>query len=263
MRYGLCGLAMLWGVCAANAAETPSVPGTWIVTIGGEARASTQYMGSDDFVLSGAPVIGVRRPGSPEGFHSPRDGTGFALYDNGVFAAGPVGSLIWPRHQGFNSILNVGFTYQAGGFVDYWAVPWLRTRVEALQGFGASDGITATFAMDAIIPLSPALTWSAGPRTRVVTAAAEGPYFSITPVQSTATGLPVFNAAGGWQSVGAGTQLKYHFNPAWASYGFVEYDKLVGATASSPIVTDAGGSTNQWTVGIGLTYSFTIKGLPF
>ena len=66
----------------------------------------------------------------------------------------------------------------------------------------------------------------------------------------------------GWQAVGAGTQPA-SLNPAWATYGFVEYDKLVGATASSPIVTEPGGSANQWTLGIGLTYSFAMRGLPF
>src|SRR6516162_11581602 len=106
---------------------------------------------------------------------------------------------------------------------------------------------------------SAALTWSGGPRARAVTAATEGPYFSVTPVQSSGSG----NAGGGWRSVGAGTQLKYRFNRVWASYGFVEYDKLIGATASSPIVTEAGGSSNQWTTGIGVIYSFGLNGLPF
>jgi outer membrane protein len=271
VRYLLCSLAMLlvWftvsTVEAADAAlpsASPS-PGSWIVTIGADVRAVSQYMGSDDFVVAAVPYFDARRAGSPEAFHSPRDSTGFALYDNGVFAAGPVGALIWPRRQAFNPSLNVAATYEAGAYFDYWAMPWLRTRVEGLQGFGGSTGFTANFAMDAVVPLSTALTWSGGPRTRVVTAAAESPYFSITPAQSIASGLPVFNAGGGWQSVGAGTQLKYRFNPAWASYGFVEYDKLVGSTASSPIVTEAGGSVNQWTMGVGLTYSFALSGLPF
>jgi MipA family protein len=220
-------------------------------------------MGSDDFVIAPVPYFDMRRPESPEGFHSPRDGSGFAVFDNGVFAVGPVGSLIWPRKQGYSSSLNVGFAYQIGGFVDYWALPWLRTRVEGLQGFGAANGVTANFAVDAVVPLSSALTRSGGPRTRVVTSATESPYFSITLAQSIASGLSVFTAGGGWQSVGAGTQLKYRLNPAWASYGFVEYDKLVRASASSPIVTEAGGSVNQWTFGVGVTYSFAMSGLPF
>jgi outer membrane protein len=77
------------------------------------------------------------------------------------------------------------------------------------------------------------------------------------------SGRPAFNAGGGWQAVGAGTQLKYRFNPVWATYGLIEYEKLVGSTASSPIVNGPGGSANQWTFGLGLTYAFTMKGLPF
>jgi hypothetical protein len=79
----------------------------------------------------------------------------------------------------------------------------------------------------------------------VVSHEAESPYFSVTQAQSITSGLPVYNAGGGWQAVGAGTQIKYRFNPAWATYGIFEYDKLVGATASSPIVTDPAGTRNS------------------
>ena len=54
---------------------------------------------------------------------------------------GPVGSWIWQRNtQSYSSSLNglghVSFTGLLGGFVDYWAVPWLRTRAEVMQSFG-------------------------------------------------------------------------------------------------------------------------------
>jgi outer membrane protein len=132
-----------------------------------------------------------------------------------------------------------------------------------MKAFGGADGVVANFAVDAVIPLSPALTWSGGGRARAVTSGLESPYFSITPAQSIASGLPVYNAGGGWQAVGAGTQLKYRFNPVWATYGLIEYDKLIDATKSSPIVTRPGGSSNQWTFGLGLTYAFAMTGLPF
>ena len=150
-----------------------------------------------------------------------------------------------------------------GGFADYWAMPWLRSRVEVLGGFGGATGVMTNLSIDAVILLSTALTWSGGPRARYVTSGLESPYFSVTQEQSIASGLPVYNAGSGWQALGAGTQLKYRFNPTWMTYAFVEYDKLVGVTASSPIVTEPGGSSNQWTLGIGLTYTFTMTGLLF
>jgi outer membrane protein len=224
-------------------------------------------MGSSKWGAIPVPSVGWRRPGSPEAFHSARDGTGIALFDNGVIALGPVGSLIFPRRESYspalNGLGNLGFTYQIGGFIDYWALPWLRTRVEGLEGFGAADGVAANFAVDAVISLSTGLTLSGGPRARAVSAGAESPYFSINQAQSIASGLPVYSAGGGWQAVGAGTQLKYRYDPSWATFGFVEYDKLVGTTASSPIVTESGASPNQWKLGVGLTYSFAMHGLPF
>ena len=271
VRYLLCSLANLLVWVTVSGAEAGDQPlpaaspssGSWIVTIGADIRSTPRYVGSDDFVVVPIPYFDMRHAGSPEAFHSPHDSPSIALYDNGVFAAGPVASLIFPRRHAFNPALDVSATYQLGAYFDYWAMPWLRGRVEALQGFGGSTGLTANFSVDAVLPLSAALTWSGGPRARAVTAATEGPYFSVTPVQSSASGLSVFNAGGGWQSVGAGTQLKYRFNRVWAFYGFVEYDKLIGATASSPIVTEAGGSSKQWTTGIGVIYSFGLNGLPF
>jgi outer membrane protein len=250
---------------AADVAVQPAAaaPSTWIVTIGADIRAVPRYPGSADFNAVPVPYFDIAKPGSPERFHGPLDGVGFAVFDNGVFAIGPVGSLIWSQRQKINGLGGVGMTLNLGGYVDYWAVPWLRTRAEVMQGLGAGDGITTNLYMDAVIPLSSAMTLSGGPRARYVTAATESPYFTVTPAQSLASGLPAYNAGGGWQSVGAGTQLKYRFNPVWATYGFAEYQKLIGPSANSPIVTGPGGTANQWIFGIGVTYSFAMSGLPF
>ena len=262
-------LASLSSVRAADVAfpPAPSAAPQWIITIGGDVRGIPRYPGSKAFDTAGAPYFDMARPGSPEKFHGPIDGLGVALFDNHVIALGPVGTIIWPRDTNDSSALNgligVGTTVNIGGFVDYWAVPWLRSRAEVMQGFGAGNGVTARFLMDAVIPVSPAITISGGPRARYVTSGTASPYYSVSLNESVASGLPVYNAGSGWQAVGVGTQLKYRFNPTWATYTFVEYEKLVGPSANSPIVTGPGGSANQWTFGLGLTYSFAVRGLPF
>jgi MipA family protein len=275
MKYRLCWLTTLLVAAlgsplkaadSALPAKQPT-PSDWVVTVGADARLEPLYLGSNGWRVVPVPYVDVRRFGSKEGFHTPRDGVGIALLDNGVLAIGPVGSLIWQRRQSSSSSLNglgnVDFTGLMGGFLDYWAVPWLRSRVEVMEGFGGATGIQTNLSMDAVVPLSTAVTWSGGPRARYVTSGLESTYFSITQAQSITSGLPVYNAGAGWQAVGAGTQLKYRLNPTWATYAFVEYDKVVGPTASSPIVTGPGGSSNQWTFSIGLTYSFAVTGLPF
>lgn len=273
LLFPVAALALAVQACPAAAEDfsfrpvEQAAPADWIITLGADVRGTPHYMGSNQEIAVPAPFYDRHRPGTPDPFHSSRDGTGLPLYQNGPVTIGPVGSLVWPRHQtaspSLNGLGDVGATLQLGGYLDYWAVPWLRMRVEGLQGFGAAPGVTANFAMDAVVPLSPALTLSGGPRARVDSAAAESAYFSINQAQSIASGLPTYNASGGWQAVGAGTQVKYRFNPTWATYSFVEYDKLVGSTAASPIVSSPGGSANQWTFGLGLTYSFAMGGLPF
>ena len=178
MRYWRHSLLMLLvgalasSVKAADSTVPPAQPAPpgWIITVGADARAVPRYMGSNASAIVPVPYFDVRRPGSQEGFHTPRDGTGIALFDNGVLAIGPVGSLIWQRKESYSSSLkglgNVSFTGLIGGFADYWAMPWLRSRVEVLGGFGGATGVMTNLSIDAVILLSKALTWSGGPRAR-------------------------------------------------------------------------------------------------
>jgi outer membrane protein len=111
---------------------------------------------------------------------------------------------------------------------------------------------------DVIVPLSQQWTISGGPRFTLETTAATAPYFSITPAQAMASGLPTFNASGGAHSVGAGTQLRYQLNPRWEAHSYVEYSRLLGDAAASPLVTQRG-SPDQTKVGIGVSYSFDVR----
>ena len=67
--------------------------------------------------------------------------------------------------------------------------------------------------------------------------------------------LPAYAASGGLYSYGAGTQMLYRFNPQWEARTFVEYERLTGSAADSPLVTQRG-SANQLTYGLGASYSF-------
>jgi len=94
----------------------------------------------------------------------------------------------------------------------------------------------------------------------IVSAAAISPYFGITPTQSAASGLPVYDACGGLRSFGAGAQARYEWSPQWATHMFVEYERLAGDAANSPLVVQHG-SRDLIQVGIGASYSFDIRGL--
>jgi MipA family protein len=240
----------------------PSVSGYWTATVGAGAEYKPDFEGSKRSMLSPVPIFAIRRAGSAEQFHSPFDGASIALLDFGDLRAGPAAKFKaarnannFPELTGFG---NVNATVEIGGFVEYFPVDWLRTRIETRQGFGGHNGVVADFSADVIVPVSQQLTLSAGPRFTYESTGAVAPYFSITAAQAMATGLPAFNARGGAHSVGAGAQVSYRFNPQWEVHSYVEYERLLGDAAKSPLVV-VRGSPNQTTVGVGASYSFDFK----
>jgi outer membrane protein len=240
----------------------PSVSGTWTVSVGAGAEYKPDFEGAKRSMLSPVPIFSIRRAGSAEPFRGPRDSASIGLLDFGNLRAGPAGKFVAARKANdfveLNGLGDVKAAVELGGFVEYFPVDWLRTRVELRQGFGGHTGVVADFSADVIVPVMQGLTVSAGPRFSLESTGATAPYFGINAIQAMATGLPVFNARGGAHSVGAGAQVSYRFNPQWEVHSYVEYQRLLGDAVNSPLVV-VRGSPNQTTVGIGASYSFDFK----
>jgi outer membrane protein len=240
----------------------PSPTGLWTVTIGVGGELKPDFEGARRYLLSPVPIFSIHRAGSADRFHSPRDNPSIAVIELGGFRAGPVGKFVAARtaasYTELNGLGDVKATIEVGGFAEYFPVDWFRTRVEIRRGFGGHDGVVADFSADAIVPLFDRLTWSAGPRFSLADTRATAPYFSINAAQALASGLPLFDAKGGSHAVGAGTQLRYQVTPQWETHAYVEYDRLLGGAAASPLVTQRG-SPNQLKVGIGVSYSFDVR----
>jgi outer membrane protein len=240
----------------------PTVSGTWTATVGAGGEYKPDFEGSNRSMLSPVPIFSIRRAGSAEQFHSPRDSASIALVDFGELRAGPAAKFIPARTASsfseLNGLGNVNAAVELGGFVEYFPVDWFRTRIETRQGLGGHTGVVADVSADFIVPLLQRFTISGGPRFTWESTNATSPYFGINAVQAIASGLPVFNAKGGPHSVGAGAQMSYRFNPQWEVHSYVEYARLLGDAANSPLVT-VRGSANQTTFGIGASYSFDFK----
>jgi MipA family protein len=234
----------------------------WTVTIGGEGRVEPIFLGSKRDVLLPYPILAVRSFGTPEPFRAPRDGVGIGLFGDNVFQVGPVGQLRLPRLQKLDAALHglgdVPWAIELGVFAEYWMVPWLRTRIELRQGFKGHHGLVSDIFMDAVVRAGTQWTLSGGPRITLASTPATTPYFGIDAAQSAASGLPLFDAQGGVRSVGAGTQARYFWTPQFATHAFVEYERLTGDAANSPLVEQRG-SADQLTIGFGVTQSFNIK----
>jgi MipA family protein len=266
MRGGRAAAAVIglaaFGV-AAQAAEPAPIANQWTVTLGVEAGVLPTYEGSDHYMLRPIPQFDIRQAGTPPTFHAPRDGFGFGLYDNGRFRVGPTVKIRFPRRERDAPNLRglaVKWALEVGAFADYWLTPWLRTRAEVRQGFGGHHGIVSDLTADVVVPVTPQLTLSGGPRLTLATDAAEDPYFSVTATQAVTSGLPVYTAKGGIHSWGLGAQALYTLSPQWTTYTYLEYERLTGDAANSPLVTQRG-ARDQIQVGTGITYSFDVPAL--
>lgn len=239
----------------------PTAP-AWTVTVGVDADVEPSSEGSRRDALRFYPSFDIRPAGTPERFHSARESYSITLFDQGNWDIGVAGTPRFPRHDisgtPVHGLFGVSWGAELGGFVDYWFLPWLRGRTELRQGVGAHHGIVSDLMADVVFPVTNVLTLSGGPRVTFATSAALAPYFSVDPLQSAATGLPVFDARGGLHTAGLGSQARYHWTKEWATNVFVEYDRLLGDAANSPIVTQRG-TPNELTVGAGVTYSFDVK----
>jgi len=136
----------------------------------------------------------------------------------------------------------------------------LSVRVDVLHDVGGAHGSTT---------ISPSLTF-ATPLSRSTyvsaTTAAEWAgggyadyYFSITPADSIASGLPVYDADGGlksWHLSLTGLQMVTgDLTGGIGVFAFGAYKHLNGDFKDSPVV-DLRGSASQWIGALGLTYTW-------
>ena len=240
----------------------PSPSGDWTVMVGVGGEYTPDFVGSKNGKFLPIPFFSIRRAGSVDQFRGPRDSASIAVLDVGNFRAGPAFKYVSSRRSDKYSELtglgDVKAAYELGGFVEYYPVDWLRLRSELRQGMGGHTGTVADVSADVIVPLIQRLTVSAGPRFTWKSTKATAPYFGVSAAQALASGLPIYDARGGAHSVGFGSQISYRINPQWEVHAYVEYEKLLGDAADSPLVK-LRGSTNQTTIGLGASYSFDVR----
>jgi MipA family protein len=241
----------------------PEIPGAWTLTLGVQGEVAPEFDGAKDFDVTPLPVFGLRRTGTTARFRAPLDGPSIALIDTGRFFLGPTGKFRKARKESdheehLRGLGDVDWTIEVGAFAEFWPTDWFRTRAEVRRGFKGHEGIVADLSADAVIPFDERWTISGGPRLTLSDTKAISPYFGIDALQSLRSGLAAYEAKGGLYSAGAGLQATYRWTPQWEVRSYVEYSRLLGDAASSPLVLERG-SRNQLTFGMGVSYSFDIK----
>ena len=76
--------------------------------------------------------------------------------------------------------------------------------------------------------------------------------FGISPEQSAASGFPVYSPGGGLKSVGLNLNAEFRIADRWFVHADLDYERLLGDVADSPIVFDE----NNYEIALGVLYRF-------
>jgi MipA family protein len=252
---------------------------TW-VSVGAGAGYRPSYEGSDDYNISPAPFI----QGSVDGFNFGARGPGLFVdvirdsgrtqgqekkiqlvlgpqimfrFDRTSRIKDPVVSLLGERDTG----VELGFT--SGIAIKKLANPFDTLTVSLNAGWdvaGAHDGSIISPSVSYSTPLSRAAFVNLSLSADRVDDNFAHTYYTIDAAASTASGLPTFNADGGWKSAGAFLIGAYDLSGnaldgGFSLFGLSSYSRLLGDAKRSPI-TSIRGSADQFFVGGGIAYSF-------
>lgn len=266
------------------AAVRPPVPFTMPVfdetwaTIGLGAGLVPSYAGSDDYIAFPLPLIvgrvggvGIRPNGAGLTFDvlSPKPTLGkrktrlafgptFRLRndrnldvgDNVVEAAGELDAAL---EVGLNAAVSFPGVFKP---LDTLSIG-IQARRDVL---GAHDGTVIEPQVNYATPLGKAFVLQVQAQMEFVDDSFADYYFSVTPAQRVASGLPAFTAEGGLNRIGTLAILNYDLSGnaldgGWSLFGVGGYSRLLGDAADTPY-TALRGSPNQFITGLGVGYTF-------
>ena len=259
-RIALAAFAAL--AVAATPASAQDEERGYTITVGGGAQTYPKYPGADSYGINPLPIFNFRREGSPLPLSAPDDGIGIGFFRrSSAFNFGPAVRFQNKREEDDvgAAVGDVGFTFEAGGFVQVRPSDNLRLRAELRQGIGGHRGLVGDLGGDLMLSDGDSYVFSIGPRARWADDDFHAAYFGVTPAVATATGLPAFNPDSGFYAVGVMAGLTYKLGRNWGVQGYAGYDRLIGDAADSPIVRQFG-SRSQFSGGAGLFFEFNIGG---
>lgn len=279
-KYRICSLALLTALMAtthgAQAQDSMWSKDKWDVSVGAGVSYSPKYEGSDNMEVGVMPHLSVEwneliflSPGDGLGVHAYK-GENLNVSTSVGYEEGRKESDDRKNLNGLGDIdaaakLNLNVEYEIGPVTPY---------VEIEKHLGGADGLQVETGVQAMVPVSaltggrwggghgaaghgdddemngPALSFGVGTQW-VDDNYAEG-YFGVSSAQSTRSGLARYTAESGFKSVDAEIGFLYPVNDKWSVMTSVEYSRLIGDAADSPIVK----KENQFSGGMFLQYSF-------
>ena len=242
------------------AIASAQVIGTYRIRLGLGVQTLPKFPGAKWNEIAPYWTLAVTKDDQPFRFGAPGDSAGLPLLEKDNFSAGPVARLS-RRRENSDLALPVGHvpvTVELGGFAQFYPTSSFRLRTELRKGVGGHNGVVGFLGADQIWRDGDRYVLSIGPRLWFGDARYERAYFGVTPEAALATGLPIYRPNQNFHATGVVAGLQYSLGNDWGVFGFAQYQRLIGNARRSPIITRLG-SPNQFSGGIGLTHTFTIK----
>lgn len=266
------------GVAAGLLIATVAYSGTalaadeWVFEVGGGVGYGSKYEGSDEAEFMFLPVLGITWNDTI--YLTTEDGLGAVLYDNHDFTVNVSLNYDWGRDESDSSDLDglgdVDGAATANLTLEYEVGP-VTPFVELTRHLGGPDALEVSFGAETMIPLG--VLMGQGPASRAAESddeGANGPaimagisatwaddkymksYFGISSKQSSRSGLPQYSAKSGLKSAGVELGFLYPVSENWALQTMIEYERLFGDAADSPISK----SNNVLFGGVAVSYRF-------
>ena len=230
----------------------------WALSLGAIVGVAPEYEGSNDYEFKIGPNIAASWRNLV--FFKGKT-LGVNLIREKNLKAGPILSWTGGRDEDDNDKLeglgDIDNSIEAGGFISYRMKPFrfsLEARHDVNSGHEGglvelSGGTTLPFKKPRVF-IALGATWASDDYMKS--------FFSVTSKQSGASGLPTYKAEAGIKDINISMTAGYPITNRWRVGGKVEYKRLLGDAADSPIVVDE----NQFLAGIGISYHFGSKVLP-
>ena len=244
-----------------------------MVTLGVGAAVTPDYEGSDDYRV--IPAAAIRGRVSGISFNT----RGTYLYVDVIpkhggkvdFNAGPIAGVRLTTYRHIHDdvvelLPRRKRAFEVGGFaglsVHGLTNPYdtLGFRVDVTHDIGSAHKSTIVSPnVEFSTPLSRTTYASLTGGIEFVSNKFADYYYTITPADSAASGLPVFDADGGMKNWKLGLLLNQSLTGdllhGFSIFGLGQYSRLQGDFKRSPIVSQRG-SGNQWLGAVGLAYTW-------
>lgn len=227
MKLALCltlGLSAFAGAAAAQGFG-PSGDSQFSVDLGLGVIGEATYPGADD--AKAQPWI-IFKNASFGG--APKDGLSFG----GSFG------MVGPRDQNDDAALTgmnkIDRAYEIGGKISYRQGP-VNSYVTLRRGFGGHEGLTGEVGAKYRTDLSDRVTLWSGLELGYGNDTYNNTYFGVSAGEATAS-RPAYTAGGGFNKAAITFEARYDLTENMAILGEVEYGKLIGDAADSPLVQD-------------------------